>query len=814
MSSSPECFALRARFSSYCAFALPALLLAVAVGCSGKQPGTGTGSTKGAPLNEAQRVLKQMVDAYAKANAYGDNGELRLQWRKDGKLEEQKLPFSVVLQRPNKLAMRLYEAGFTSDGQTAWAEHESIPGFVLKRPVSSPITLADIYYDDTIRSAFNGLAGSSLPIEMLLGTDVMDLILSGATPTDPPHLLSDDRIDDRVCRRVRIKRPDGFMVYWIDRETYVLRRIEVPTERLALTLADPTCSDIKLAAEFVDAQLNPPIPPDTFHFAPPPQSKIVERLDPTWAETAPLPPVDVLGKRPDDFHLKVVDGPTLSRTDLAGKVTVLLFVNLSGQGNPTLVALDEAYRQLGRRDGLNMYVVSVDGFSDEIIRNAFKQAKLTVPVARVEGGKDDPAIKAFKVQFVPSLFILDRQGVVQDNEIGVNPKLKDQLVGRIEDALAGKSLVESAQARYAERLRNYEQAMQAQAAVVTTAGMTKLAPKSQPKTLKLTQVWQNTELKKPGHITVADEKGKPTRVVVLDGLRTAGELDAAGKLVRSVDLKLPTMPAEAIVSFLRTAVDKDGKRYFVGSASAQQQLHVFDSDLKLIQSFPQEGTHAGISDVQMFDIDGDKRLELVVGYWGDVGLQAVSLDGIVRWRCRTLPENVQFVAITGPDKDGKRLILATTGTKTMAVVDENGELLKQVPIVGRGARLVQAADLTGDGSVELCAITETTPGSDVAVGFNAVGAELWNYALPAGLQPVPEMLNEMVVGGKVLKDGTGLWVFAGADGTLHFIDAAGKAVDSFGWGAAIRGLAVGLLDDLPTLFVSDEKGVTALRLER
>lgn len=814
MSSRPDSLFLRACYATPRTLASLALLLVVALGCNGKQPGVGSGSTKNAPLNEAQRVLKQMIDAYAKADAYGDNGELRLQWRKDGKLEEQKLPFSVVLQRPNKLAMRLYEAGFTSDGQTAWGEHESIPGFVLKRPSSNPITLGDIYFDDTIRSTFNGLAGSSLPIQMLLGTDTLDLILDGTTQEDPPHLLSDDRIDSRVCRRVRIKRPDGFMVYWIDRETYVLRRIEVPTERLRLTLADPTCEDIKLTTEFVDAQLNPPIPPEIFHFTPPPQSKIVDRLDPTWAETAPLPPVEILGKRPDDFHLKVLDGPKLSRADLDGKVTVLLFVNLSGQGNPTLVALDEAYRKLGRRDGLNMYVVSVDGFSDEIIRNAFKQAKFTVPVARIEGGKDDPAIKAFKVQFVPSLFILDRQGVVQDNEIGVNPKLKDQLVGRIEDALAGKSLVESSQARYAERLRNYEQAMQAQAAVVARAATTPPAPKSQPKTLKLTQVWQNTDLKKPGHITVAEEKGKPTRVVVLDGLRSAGEFDAAGKLTRSVDLKLPSMPTEAVVSFLRTAVDKDGKRYFVGSASAQQQLHVFDSDLKLLQSFPQEGNHAGISDVQLTDVDGDKNLEMIVGYWGDVGLQSVSLDGIVRWRCRQLPENVQFLTITGPDKDSKRLILATTGTKTMAVVDETGQLLKQVPIAGRAARLVIAADLTGDGSVELCAITETTPGNDVAVGFNAVGAELWNYSLPVGLQPVPEMLNEMIVGGKVLKDGTGLWVLAGADGTLHFLDSAGKPIDSFGWGTAIRGLAVGMLDELPTLFVSDEKSVTALRLER
>jgi hypothetical protein len=116
--------------------------------------------------------------------------------------------------------------------------------------------------------------------------------------------------------------------------------------------------------------------------------------------------------------------------------------------------------------------------------------------------------------------------------------------------------------------------------------------------------------------------------------------------------------------------------------------------------------------------------------------------------------------------------------------------------------------------VELCAITSTSPGTDVAVGFNASGGELWNYPLPTGLQPVPEMQNEMIIGGKLLKDGTGLWVMAGADGTLHFVDVAGKPIDSFAWGSAIRGLAIGTLDGEPALLVSDEKTVTAMRLER
>jgi len=796
--------ALRGRFHSLALLAPALLFSTLAVGCRDSRTDVSDPALK--PVTtEAGKLLARMIEKYAKADTYQDHGELRISGRKDGQSVENTLPFAVVLQRPGKLHMHLYRATYVSDGTWAWSWDKSLPQIIAKRPAPKTASLVDVYSDEVIKQAFQAVAGDSLPAHMLLGADALDLIANNVEK-EQPELMSDEFIGDRNCRRVRVKRHDGNMIYWIDRADLTLRRIDIPSARIERTLADISdWTEIKVTAEFVDAQLDQPVDPAAFQFQPPPQIKIAERLDPLWGTPEPAPLSEKLGLKIEDFRLRMLNGPIIGPADLQGKVAVLYFISIGQLTSAT--AINDAYKKFAGNDGIKFCVVNIDvGMGDDVLRNAIKKAQLEVPVAQVV---DPSSTLAFDARFIPSLVIVDRTGIIQDIEVGIYRDMHADLGARIEDVAAGRSIIEQGKTRHAKQVRDYNAAEQAFSALSTVS--TPLAPKSQPKSLKLTEAWKNTEIKNAGNIVVAEESGKPTRIVVLDGLRNAAELDPTGKLVRNVDLGLPTTPQEATVSYLRTTIDRDGKRYFVGSAPRAQQLHVFDSELKKMLSFP-EGTHDGISDVQVGDLNGDGRPEIVVGYFGVVGVQAVNLDGILQWKNRTLPEDVQHLALTKPNADKRRLVLCTTGNWQLAVLDEKGETVKQVPIGERAARLITRADVTDEG--ELCAIVKVSQQDDLAVGFSASGSEIWSYPLPPGMQPAATMNNEMVVGGKLLKDGTGLWVFAGADGSLHFVDHEGKPVDSFGWGSIIRGLAIGKLGDQPALLVSDENGVTALRFEK
>jgi peroxiredoxin len=794
----------------------------LSAGCS--DPGSGkfgvttsSSSSASSPAgpNDAEAVLTRMIQAYHEADSYADRGELRISFRRDGRPFESKVPFALALQRPNRLQLHLYQGHVVCDGTALWGWTEDLPGYLLKRPQLTPLTLGDLYADPVLRTVLSeGQAGGSLQLAMLLGVDALDLIRAGG---ERPELLS-DADDGRPCRRVRVRRADGDLVYWIDREQYLLRRIDFPTRRLALTMAEPSPpTELVMTAEFIDPQINPKFPPDAFQFDPPASVQTVERLDPYVAIPPPPPQAQTLGTMVGDFKFVDLNGRSLERSELVGKPTVVYFWSLgSSDCLPVLGNLNAVYAKYRDRSDVRFLVVSIDpagngGVSDAELRDVLLRHKITIPAARDVG---QSAVAAFDVRFVPNLFLLGRDGKIEDNEIGLNPKLVDELPGRIEQLIAGQSLVAAARERYQERVRKYEQSQAARDAAgggAATLPQAPLAPAAEPKQLKMTRLWRTTDVAKPGYLLATDDK--PARIIVADGLQDVVELDAAGKTVNRTKLDLPASPVEAVISFWRTAVDKQGRRVFVGSASAQQQLHVYDADFKRLLSFP-EGTHAGISDVQLGDLDGDGEPEINIGYWGVVGLQNVGLDGTRRWSNRRLPENVLRLAVSMLDSRGKRLLLCTTGVMTVAVVDEKGEVLKEMPVGSRAVRFVTVGDLDGDGGIEMCGLATTGPGSDVAVGFDAVGRELWNYPLPPGVQQVPEMQNEMVASGKLLADEPGLWIFAGADGTVHLVDREGKPRDVFAWGEPIRGLAVATLDGRATLLIADAKSVTALQFAK
>lgn len=759
---------------------------------------------------EPRQLLEQMAAAYRRAESYADSGQFRLRFSQGERDIDQQENFSVVFQRPDKLRMHAYQGTIVCDGQQLFGVIGDLPGQVLKTAAPGPLTLENIFVDPLLMGVMNeGIVGGSLQLVLLLHDAPLDLILQGATGL---KYLPPAEIDGAACQRVAASHNEGEMVFWVDSQSLVLRRFEYPVRGLTAMLSEQGAAvdGVSLVADFHGARLNESPPETAFQFELPNGAAVVERFALDNTGPAPQAPSQLLGKQIPAFRFTTPDGQEITRESLAGKVAVLDFWATWCQPCfQSLPNLEKVHQQFRDNPRVAIIAVSIDeqSVTEEKLKEAFQQAGLGIPIAR--DGQEQHASRTFGIESIPSLFVLGPDGTVQDNEVGANPQLAEELPGRIERLLAGESIWEESLRRYEERLRQHQQSAAAGTEQVELP-TAQIAAASPPQTLAAEQLWRSDEVARPGNLLLVGS-GEDARLYALDGYKAVVQLEASGKLLERHALELPTEPEEAVITMLRTAEDGGGNRVFVASASAQQQLHIFNDQFQILRSYPEDANHSGIADVQLADLTGDGQLEIAVSYWGSAGVQCIGLDAQRKWWNRAL-DNVFRLAVTGPDADGKRLLLAANGRGTLVPIDHLGQEQPAWRADDRFLRSVVAADLDGDGQTEYCAIAAFRAGADALIGLDHRGQVQWEYELPLGVQPAAAV--EMLTAADVLGERTRQWIVCGADGSLHLLDAAGKLVDKFNTGEAVTGLAGGQLARGPALLVASKSGITAWRLSR
>jgi len=401
-----------------------------------------------------------------------------------------------------------------------------------------------------------------------------------------------------------------------------------------------TVNSASLVAEFEGAQLGGQVDAKAFEFETPTDAELVK----FFVEPHPA---QLLAKEVPDFKFTDLAGKPFTPESLAGKITVLEFWSTTcGYCRMTLPSLDKARRQYQDNNQLAFFAVSIDGpeVENEALQRAFEGLGVQVPILR---DLEQNMRLRFNTTGTPSKFIIDAKGVVQYSQVGVPqvPDLAAALSEKLEKLLAGEDIYQEPLEAYRKRLKEYEQRLEASADSQSSGetGVKKLeipraeiAKRSQPKTFKLTRLWQCKELTAPGNVLVVESAGgSPPRLLVVDAGRSVAEVGLRGKLIATHPLEIEQTE---LVTSLRAAAGADGKPYVAALASAQQQFHLLDQQWKLVVSYPQdalENKHSGIADVQLGDLDGDGTLEAYVGYWGLVGVQAVSLEGKRLWSNRS-----------------------------------------------------------------------------------------------------------------------------------------------------------------------------------
>jgi len=763
---------------------------------------------------DAVQLLKKVIAAYKAAPGYHDKGYVEVRAEVEGQPRVMmRGDYTVYYARPNRFRLQCYSGVVVCDGEQMYGVTTALPQQILRRPAPQGLDIGAIYSDMNLaRALIDGPSRPAswvpIPLVLLAAQDPLRTLLFAA---QPPRLLAPQRIDKALCDRVVFERPDGILILWIDRSDLVVRRVEFPSVALAAMFPPQKVRNLQVVAELVDATLEPPADDQPFQFTIPQAAEVVEDLQPPFLRW--------LGKNLPNFEAVSLESKPLSAQELAGKLAVIeIWATWCGNCRESLPLIERVYQLYKESDQICFWAISLDeaGVSDIQLLNVFNDLGVTMPIAR------DPnatLASALGIAGIPTLLLVDSQGVIQYMETGVRPDLGEQLRLRIERVLAGENVYREPVEIYEQELNQFrevfEKCLQEDLYVFPSAlepiqERPRIAPRSEPKHHQLQRLWVNLDVKEPGNILVLpeDSGGWPRIYVISEGRRVC-HIGPDGKVVSELSL---TQREDRVIHFLRWAVDSVGNFLFAGWSSPGLEVTVFDASWKPILVFPpnaEENPHPGIGDVRFADLHKDGSLELVVGYWNVVGVQYVSLEGKRIWSNRSLTDAFRLLVYEN-GKEGKSEVWAvdTRGGVGGAVarLDQDGRRVGQISFPDRLVVWLYGADLDADSCTDVCLLTLDARGNIAAVGVDASGEILWEYPVPPGSHSRPV---EPVTHGQITGDGAAQWLIAAADGSLHWLAIDGSLVDTFAYGKEICGLAVVKGAEFPVLLVSTPDGLEA-----
>jgi len=135
-----------------------------------------------------------------------------------------------------------------------------------------------------------------------------------------------------------------------------------------------------------------------------------------------------------DFSVKTLDGQGITLSALRGKVILIDFwatwCGPCRESIPHLVHLRNTYQ--GK--GFEVIGLSEDKGDVETVRNFVKSLDIPYPIAM----SPQDVSRSYGVSALPTAFLIDREGKIQQKMLGFSPAIAKQMTSKIEELLSQK----------------------------------------------------------------------------------------------------------------------------------------------------------------------------------------------------------------------------------------------------------------------------------------------------------------------------------------------------------------------------------------
>ncbi len=591
----------------------------------------------------ASEILSTTIEQYQNATSYSDNGVLYLTYRINGRWIQEPQPFSTQWTNSGRFAADLFNARVRCDGQQLSCyvfdiQTGNLDNQHMLIPATSKIPLNDVF-DDRIAGHF--LKGfSEFPLDEMhqrVSSDLIPMVIGMLTGqqnvrwiTHPQQLarLPDQSLDDMPCFVLQMADASGTYILWIDQHSGIIHQVDLPLNYLdSKVLAATEITDLSFTARFHQAQLNAPIPEETFAI----KERIGSTLVRHFVELPESFPCEMIGQTAPDFQLYTPDDRVVNRLHFDGKVSALFWLGDIG-AKESIEQLDQLMGTFDRAR-FNFSVIYSDAeLADPLSKSNDMNSQLkqfvTRQAIRTEFfcDRNMNTSTLLKLKSVPSVIVMDPASKIQFAVTTADVDWIAKLSAAMNRVANGDDVAAEMKSEYQAYLETYHQQLLAASTSPTYANASQVGDETAGgqathPALKPSRRWTNTQLVQPGNLIVTSTSNE---IFVLDGWQTIVQLDTRGKIINRVKLDLPDGHA---INQLRTFTDSSNVTWFAGFSMLGKKAFVFDENWHLVAEVPTaQADHRGISDCLFGVSDSDQDVELLVSFADQTGVQQIEIN--------------------------------------------------------------------------------------------------------------------------------------------------------------------------------------------
>jgi len=206
---------------------------------------------------DAAQILRRMGEVYAQCKTYRDSGMVETVYiDEDGKRREVKQPFKTAFVRPDRFRFEYTETepGGAKNRYIIWAKRADVRSWWDVEP--------GVKQEESLGLAVAGATGVSAGSAHTIPALLLSSEVAGRTLLNVTHVsrIEDARLGGRDCYRIRGKFADDPITLWIDRASFLVRRIDERSRHDDFSTEETTIYDPVIDAKIPDSllQFNPP----------------------------------------------------------------------------------------------------------------------------------------------------------------------------------------------------------------------------------------------------------------------------------------------------------------------------------------------------------------------------------------------------------------------------------------------------------------------------------------------------------------------------------------------------------------------------